>query len=274
MGVCGPIKGASAFRFSSDYGAWLTFEVCLLAGLLKVLEQRSGFAAALSLAAGMHALFLTSEWFTGLGRRETTVVWDNWGVWLLVSVGGVLLTVGVALAPGHLRLDLAGAMVLWGLFAGVILWMRMRLAVRDLRVLAASAVLLTGPALVLGILAFDGSGGKVLGYWSLWAWFFPWSIFYMQTWLRGNTLPRWRIWVASLAFFMEAAILACFSGWLASLFLLPLCGRVIWRLKRRLREFDEDNGMPRVVSLARDVRLLGYEQMVWTFVLGGIWVVG
>jgi len=274
MTVCGPIKSASAFRFSAEYGAWWTFEICLWSGLLKAFEKGSGFGAALCLAAGMHALFFASEWFTGLGRGDVRAALNHRPAWLFVSAGAALLAGGVVAAPGLVRGEIAWTLVLWGLFAGVVLWMRTFLPSRDLRVLVSSAVLLTGPTLVLGIIAFDGAVLKDLGFWSLWAWFFPWSIFYIQTWLGGNTLPRWRIGAASLPYFMEASVVACFSAWPGSLCLLLLSARVVQRLRRRLREFDHGNALPRLASTPDDVRLLGYEQLAWSLVLAGIWISG
>ncbi|HTB21783.1 MAG TPA: hypothetical protein VK914_03660 [bacterium] len=267
-----PIRNASDFRFSSEYGAWWNFETCLWAGLLKVFERGAALPSALALAAGMHALFLTSEWFTGLGRRGARADWGSREAWLLVAAGLALLATGVVLAPALLRTDLVWVLALWSLFAGGVLWLRVLLPSRDLRLLMASAVLLTGPTLVLGMLAFDGAVPKILGYWSLWAWYFPWGIFYIQTWLRGNTLPRWRIGAASIPFLAEAAVLACFSGWLGSLCLLLLCCRMVWRLRRRLLEFDRCGTAPRLASTPDEVRLLGYEQLAWSLVLSGIWI--
>jgi hypothetical protein len=266
-------KRSRTFRLPSEYGAWWTFEICLLSGWIKA-STLGEWRASLSLAAGMQALFLASEWITGLARWRRRASWIAWQGWLLCGAAAGLLGAGLYHTPDPIRMDLAQCLAAWALLSALVLNLRIRVPARDVRLMMASAVLLTGPTLVLGVLAFGGLGLKALAYWGLWAWFFPWGVFYIQTWLRGTTLPRWTIAAASLPFFLEAALLAWFERGLATALLALLCVRIAWRLRLRWVEYQRSEAPPRLCVSCWDMRLLGCEELAWSLVLYGIWTLG
>jgi hypothetical protein len=266
-----PKPARRIFHLPKEHGAWWTFETCLAAGLLQAYARHQAMAAALSLGAGMHALFLCSDWFTHLGRSRRGA-WLSLPGWLLSLAGLSLLATGIALAPSPLQKGLAGVLALWGLFAALVLWMRVHWPARDLRLLMCSGVLLTGPSLILGGLGLGAWGPQALCYWAPWAWYFASGVLYIQTWLRGNTLPRWRIQAASLPFLVLASLLAIFSGWLGASLVFALGVRVLWRLRLRLQEFDHSDGQPHLASSPREIRSLGYEQLAWSLLLSGLWM--
>jgi hypothetical protein len=237
---------------------------------------RADFWAVGSLALGMEALFLASDWITGLaqwifvGRLRGGCHWKApWG-WGLGLSGALFVLLPLFLIPNSQRLGLGLVLALWALLSAKILWMRIKLPPRNIVLMMSSALLLTGPALVLGGLAFGTWGLKALGYWALWAWFFIWGVNYVQVWMRGNTLPRWRSFIASLPFLLEAAALGLLASWHGVLVLVLLSGRIVWRLWQRLG-MRENRAI--LHTLPRDIRLLGFEQVAWSFCLSAVWII-
>jgi hypothetical protein len=226
----------------------------------------------------MECFFLASDWITGLaqlvleGKLRGHSEWQASEGWSLGLAGLALLLFGASSAPLEYRLGLELTLGLWTLFSAAVLWMRVKMAARNIVLLMSSALLLSGPVLVLGGMAFHGVVAKLSSYWAAWAWFFAWGVFYIQAWMRGNTLPRWRIMVASLPFLAQAGVLAYFSRWPGTAVLLLLSARIVWRLKRRLECFEEAGSRPRTPTSPAEIRVLGFEQVAWSLVLSLIWV--
>jgi len=106
----------------------------------------------------------------------------------------------------------------------------------------------------------------------MFAWFFTWEVFYVSTWMRGTSLPPWRMALASLPFLAQAGLLALLSRWPGALVLALMSGRVVWRLKARLDERPSAAGYPFLPTHPLEIRKLGYEQVAWSAALACIWI--
>jgi hypothetical protein len=265
------------FSFPFEHGAWWTFQSCLAAGLFQAIAWKAPLFPSACLALGMECLFLASEWVAGFGRSLVEGRLGGDGQfrsrkgWILSALGLGLLGLGVDSLAAELRSPLMGVLGFWAAFSLSVLWMRIKLPSRDIVLLMGSAVLLTGPALVLGGLAFSSFSERAAEFWSLWAWSYAWGVFYIQAWMRGSTLPRWRLALASLPFLIQAAFLSVHSGLGVKALLLLLSLRILWRLKRRMENMGEPLGSPQTPTSPAEIRLLGYEQLAWSLLLGVSW---
>jgi hypothetical protein len=268
------------FRLPFEHGAWWTFFSCLAAGGLQALAWKADLMVLACLALGMACFFLASHWVMDLalaalekGRRPA-LAWGSLRGWSLLASGALLLGVALWRAPQGLGAQLALGLALAALAIGAVLGLRLKLHERSLGLLMPSAMLLTLPAWLLGGLAFASLGLKALLFWSAWGCFFAAGVLYIQTWLRGGTLPLWRVYAGSLPYLAESLVLSFFFSWPGALAMALFSLRLLWRLHQRLgawRELRAElSGGPAPQRLPTDgleIRKLGWEQVAWSLVV-------
>ena len=271
----------SSFHYPYEHGAWWTFFTSMAGGLALGFAWAAPRGALLALALGMAFLFLASDWLADRshqGRMKRPLGWKGPA---FSSLGLALLLFGLFRA-GKTRFGLGESLgegiLLWGLVAAGVLRLRLKLPRRSLALMLPSALLLTAPAMILAALAFGHLGGRAIGFWAFWAVFFASGINYVQTWLRGAQMPPWRIYVASLPYLGLAAALAALADYAGLAILLVLCVRITGRLRSRLQErrsleAELEGGSPpaHLPTDPREIRQLGWEQVLWSLVLGAYW---
>lgn len=277
-----------SFHTPHEHGAWWTFFSCLIAGSVEALAWKADAVAVLCLALGMAAFFLASDWITALaqaalegkGRRASAP--GAWEGWALATGGSMLLIFALLRAEARhagLGADLGKGLAFWGFAIAVVLLLRLKLKPRSLALMMPSAMILTAPVMLLGTLAFGALDAMATGFWGLWAWFYAFGVLYVQTWLRGAMLPKWRLILASLPYFAQAFVLELYARWQGALVLTLLSLRILWRLRGRLMDYKEleaeleGKEMPALLPTDPvEIRKLGWEQVGWSLALSAIWI--
>lgn len=271
----------SPFRYPYEHGAWWTFFTALVGGLTMALGRGAPKGALAGLAFGMSSFFLSSDWITNVVKHRGEQRPWGWKGPAFCVVGAALLFFGLQRAgKSHFGLgeQLGEGLLLWGLAATLVLSLRLKLPRRSLALLVPSALLLTAPAMLLAALAFGRLGVEAIGFWAFWAVFFASGVNYVQTWLRGAQLPRWRIYVASVPYLGLAGALAFLADYAGLVVLCLLSFRIVWRLRQRAHERRaleselDAHGLPtHMPTDPQDIRRLGWEQVIWSLVLGCLW---
>ncbi len=233
---------APAFRLPAEPTAWWGFLSASFGGLMTVELRAPGrIQEALALSLSGAALFLASDWVSSLGGKSLhgDVPKASWrslpGLALLATAAGFLAAFRI-LVPAQEAwswdLVLAGVAVL----VALMFLMRLEMVPLDSRLLLISGILSTLPALMLGYLALRPDWRSALVFWAPPAIYFPVSVLFSQTWIRGLSTGRRKIVLVVAPLLPVAALSLAFGRLLPALFILAY---LAWILKCLLSRFDE-----------------------------------
>lgn len=268
----------SKFVLPKAGGAWWTFGLCTAAGVVLAVSRRADPGVLTGLVVGMTCSFLASEWLF----QWMADLLRNWGsnwhptisVLGVALVGAALLSLALAWArldhlQPQLSRELGLVLVAWAAFALFVLALRLRSAPFDAFLLFVSALLMTGPALLLGALALGPHPWKVLEFWGLWAWYFPTAALDLAVWMRRSWLPRWKVYGTDLLLIIPGVLALALGWWPAVLALAPLAARSAYRMAKDLLRRGPDTERstePQVLHWR------GYEELAFGLLLSAVWV--
>ncbi len=266
---------ARRFRVPGEHGAWWAFGTTWAGAFALAWIRHADRGACLGAAAALAAGFLAQDWVLGLVAgalgRGAPGAWGASTGWLLVAVAaaGAALTGVRAGAP-------LGWSALWcALALGALGGLALRAVVpgRGRRSLAATAALLSAPALVFGCLAF-GFTPRALEAWAWGLVFYPAATLAAQAFVRG--FPERARWAGPALVASLGLAAAALRAPLAAL-LLSADAAFLWvSIRRRWRRRPQ--GLPEPAA----VRRFGWYQAgfsvaltaVWVMVFGGVRVPG
>ena len=256
------------FHVPFEHGAWWSFGSCLVGGLGVALYRQADPWACGGLSVSLASGFVAQDWGQALigrllGRRSQALSqWQAPQGWALgiLSMAGALLLIGRLDAQQRLGwlllLGLLGAASAAGL-AGRVLQ-----SGRGRKSLAATALLLAGPALPFGALAYGLAPRAFL----FWAWplaFYPAATLAAQSFIRG--FPERARWAGPLLAALLAALALGLGAWAPGLVLAVQAARLHYAIRQRWRLHPQ--GLPP----GNAIRAFGREQAFFGVTLTLLW---
>lgn len=258
----------SRFHIPFEHGAWWSFGSTLAASLVLALALGAGSSAALALALSLAAGFVAQDWGQALlgallrRRSQALSQWQAWQGWALGALALAGASALVLLRPAREQGAWAALLGLLALGAGLGLLSRILQSGRGRKSLAATALLLSLPALPFGVLCFGFTARAV----AFWAWplaYYPAATLAAQSFIRGY--PERARWAGPALAAVLGTLALVAGAWLPGALLLAQAERL--RSSIQYRWALQPEGLP-----AGDaIRAFGREQAAFGVILTLLW---